>query len=125
MRPTSEVICVIPARYESSRFPGKPLAMIAGVSLLERTWRRTCEALDPDIVFVATDDKRIADHVTGFGGQVAMTSSKHATGTDRCHEVASSPGAELIINVQGDEPLVDPEAIRAVLQKAREAPGTV
>ena len=116
-------VVVIPARFESSRFPGKPLAEIAGTSLIERVWQRVCLAVDAAHVIVATDDERIARHVDGFGGTTAMTSSAHLTGTDRCHEVAQQLGASLVINVQGDEPLVDPATILAVVDAAAAHPG--
>lgn len=123
LAPDAGTIVVIPARYESSRFPGKPLALIAGISLLERTWRRTCQAVDQDAVYVATDDQRIADHASDFGAQIVMTSHSHPTGTDRCHEVAEALDASLVINVQGDEPMVDPETISLVLREAQSRPG--
>ena len=116
-------ILVIPARYESSRFPGKPLALIAGVSLIQRVWSRVTEVIDPSQVFVATDDDRIADHVRGFGGLPVMTASTHPTGTDRCHEVAVALDAALVINVQGDEPLVDATTLLAVIDAAAAHPG--
>jgi 3-deoxy-manno-octulosonate cytidylyltransferase (CMP-KDO synthetase) len=106
----------IPARYESTRFPGKPLADIAGKTMI----RRVCEQAEKsgaEEVYVATDDKRIADEVTSFGGKVVMTSSDHATGTDRIHEAVKTAGLsaeQIVVNVQGDEPLIPPVVIDQV-----------
>lgn len=121
MRP----VIIIPARYESTRFPGKPLAMIAGMSLIERVWRQSIQALPADDVYVATDDDRIADHCRGFGAQVLMTSSSCLTGTDRVHEASLQVEADVYINVQGDEPLIDPADITAVVNAWSEHGGVV
>ena len=101
------IIGVIPARFESSRFPGKPLIDLKGKSMIQRVYEGASKASGLDKVIVATDDQRIYDHVKGFGGDVAMTNSSHQTGTDRCGEVALDIDADVIINIQGDEPLVD------------------
>ncbi len=107
-----KVAVVIPARYASTRFPGKPLAEIAGKTMIERVYRQAQQAKLIDEVLVATDDQRIYDHVAGFGGRVLMTRDDHPTGTDRLAEVASlDPSLEIIVNVQGDEPLIDPATI--------------
>lgn len=110
----------IPARYASSRFPGKPLAMIAGKPMIEHVWRRAVLAADsPADVVVATDDQRIADAVSSFGGNVVMTAADHENGTERLAEVAdvlSLGDDEIVVNVQGDEPLIDPTLIRLVGQ---------
>jgi 3-deoxy-manno-octulosonate cytidylyltransferase (CMP-KDO synthetase) len=112
---SSRVLIVIPARYQSSRFPGKPLVPIAGVTLIERVYRR-CVAVDSEVqVVVATDDQRIRDHVLKFGGEVVMTRSDHPSGTDRVAEAARKSRAPIIINVQGDEPLLDPRSIRRLI----------
>lgn len=107
-------IGIIPARFASSRFPGKPLAMIGDMTMIERVYRQASKELD-DVV-VATDDSRIFDTVTAFGGRVVMTSDAHRSGTDRCREayanVAST--ADVIINIQGDEPFIAPEQIAAL-----------
>ncbi len=105
---------VIPARFQSSRFPGKPLADIAGTSLIERVWRQCIQAVPADQVIVATDDPRISDHCANFGAQVEMTSSTCLTGTDRVQQTVAQRGLDWAINVQGDEPFVRPEDIVAV-----------
>lgn len=107
-------IGIIPARYASSRFPGKPLADIAGHTMIERVYTRVSQALD-DVV-VATDDGRILDAVNSFGGKAVMTSTEHRSGTDRCYEAYLNvkSDADVIINVQGDEPFVDPSQIEAL-----------
>jgi 3-deoxy-manno-octulosonate cytidylyltransferase (CMP-KDO synthetase) len=109
-------IVVIPARYESSRFPGKPLALLAGRPMIEHVYRRAQEARGVSRVLVATDDERIADTVRRFGGHVAMTRATHLTGTDRLAEVAAHLDCDVVINVQGDEPLVAPAMIEQALQ---------
>lgn len=106
---------VIPARYASTRFPGKPLALIAGRPMIEHVWRRCQEARAFDEVVVATDDVRIQRTVEGFGGTVVMTSPECATGTDRVAEVARAHlDVDVWVNVQGDEPLVDPVSLRVL-----------
>lgn len=102
-----KIIGIIPARYESSRFPGKPLIDLKGKSMIQRVYEGAAKAAMLDRVIVATDDERIYDEVIRFGGDVAMTSQEHRTGTERCGEVAKELDADIIINVQGDEPLVD------------------
>ncbi|WP_257452311.1 3-deoxy-manno-octulosonate cytidylyltransferase [Archangium lipolyticum] len=108
-------LAVIPARYASTRFPGKPLALIAGRPMIEHVWRRCQEARVFDEVVVATDDARIQEAVARFGGTAVMTSPDCATGTDRVAEVARArPEVDVWINVQGDEPLVDPDSLRVL-----------
>jgi len=107
---------VIPARYASTRFPGKPLAQLAGKSMIEHVYRRACES-EASRVVVATDDQRIADVAQSFGAEVVMTSSDHPSGTDRLQEVAQKLGFyadEIIVNVQGDEPLIPAKIINQV-----------
>ena len=107
-----KIICVIPARYSSTRLPGKALALIAGKPMIRHVYERACQAKYPEVVIVATDNKKIYDTVTEFGGMAVMTAENHPTGTDRLAEVALKfPDADLIINVQGDEPLIEPEVI--------------
>ena len=107
-----KVLCVIPARYASTRLPGKPLALIAGKPMIQHTYMRACEAEEPDDVIVATDNEKVYDTVTGFGGKAVMTSPDHPSGTDRLAEVAMQyPDVDVIINVQGDEPMIDPDII--------------
>jgi len=109
-------VAIIPARYGSTRFPGKPLAMIAGKTMIEQVWRRCQESGVFSRVIVATDDARIAEAVSRFG-EVAMTSSDCRSGTDRVAEVARTlPSAGEIINVQGDEPAIHPAALRQLVQ---------
>lgn len=107
-------IGIIPARYASSRFPGKPLAMIGDMTMIERVYRQASKELDE--VVVATDDERIRDAVSSFGGRAVMTSDKHRSGTDRCREAYANVGsdADVIINIQGDEPFIAPEQIAAL-----------
>ncbi|MCL1943397.1 MAG: 3-deoxy-manno-octulosonate cytidylyltransferase [Candidatus Azobacteroides sp.] len=109
-----QFIGIIPARYASTRFPGKPLAMINGMTMIERVFRQIENVLDN--VMVATDDRRIFDVVTGFGGRVVMTSENHKSGTDRCYEAYLKTGKEydVIVNVQGDEPFIQPEQIETL-----------
>jgi len=106
------IIGIIPARYASSRFPGKPLADIGGKSMVQRVYERTLLSKSLSSVVVATDDNRIVEHVKAFGGNVVITSSNHQSGTDRCAEAATHfSDAETIINIQGDEPFIQPEQI--------------
>jgi len=106
------ILCVIPARYSSTRLPGKPLADIAGKPMIQRVYERAILANRPGKVIVATDHELVYETVMNFGGQAILTSSDHPTGTDRLAEVAERfPDVDLIINVQGDEPLIPPEII--------------
>jgi len=115
------VLVVIPARFQSTRFPGKPLADLGGSPLIEHVWRRCCEAVDVADVVIATDDDRIGAVASEFGAIVEMTSSACLTGTDRVAEVAARRDADWYINVQGDEPFVEPAAIKTVIRAAGEA----
>lgn len=104
--------CVIPARYASTRLPGKPLADIAGKPMIQRVYEQVSKAKKPALVVVATDDQRVFDKVESFGGMALMTQPNHPTGTDRLAEVASHhQDIDVIINVQGDEPLIDADVI--------------
>jgi 3-deoxy-manno-octulosonate cytidylyltransferase (CMP-KDO synthetase) len=106
------ILGIIPARFASTRFPGKPLVDIAGKSMIQRVYEQAKKCIHLSEVIVATDDIRIYDHVINFGGVVIMTSSDHQSGTDRCAEVAlQHPQNNIIINIQGDEPYIDPEQI--------------
>ena len=102
-----KIIGIIPARHESSRFPGKPLIDLKGKTMIQRVYEGAKRSTKLSQVIVATDDQRIYDHVESFGGEVIMTSESHTNGTDRCAEVASQIDCDVVINVQGDEPLVD------------------
>lgn len=123
-----KVVGIIPARYGSSRFPGKPLASILGKSLIQRTYENTKKCRVLDDIFVATDDSRIFDHVEQFGGKAIMTSSACPTGSDRLIEaVEKNPllkKAEIIVNVQGDEPCLEPRVIQQVVELLLEDPNT-
>jgi len=106
------ILGIIPARYASSRFPGKPLVDIAGKTMIQRVYEQAKKCSNLTEVVVATDDTRIYDHVLSFGGVAVMTSGDHQSGTDRCAEVAEQhPQYKVIINIQGDEPYIDPEQI--------------
>jgi 3-deoxy-manno-octulosonate cytidylyltransferase (CMP-KDO synthetase) len=103
---------IIPARYASTRFPGKPLIDIGGKSMIRRVYEQASKSQLLRQVIVATDDERIAEHVSGFGGKAHLTSAAHQSGTDRCAEVAAShPDSDVFINIQGDEPFIDPRQI--------------
>ena len=107
-------IGIIPARYASTRFPGKPLAMLGGITMIERVYRQVSKALDH--VVVATDDDRIMEAVEAFGGKAVMTSTEHRSGTDRCQEayLKNCGGEDVIINIQGDEPFIQPDQLQAI-----------
>ena len=113
--PPGRIVAVIPARYASTRFHGKPLAELAGRPLIEHVYRRVTECRAIGTVIVATDDERIRRAVEGFGGRVQMTNPAHVSGTDRVAEVARALDCELVVNVQGDEPLIEPEMIQEAL----------
>jgi len=110
-----KILGIIPARYASTRFPGKPLALIAGKSMIQRVYEQTLKSTCLTYIAVATDDERIYNHVTSFGGIAVMTSSHHSTGTERCLEayqkISLQNDFDVIINIQGDEPLIDPSQI--------------
>ncbi|GHA14287.1 3-deoxy-manno-octulosonate cytidylyltransferase [Devosia pacifica] len=117
-----QVQVVIPARYNSGRLPGKPLIDLDGMPMVERTWRRCISAIAEDQVLVATDDQRIADHCESVGIRWMMTSPECLTGTDRVAEVATRIDADYFVNVQGDEPLINPDDISRLIVAARNAP---
>ena len=119
------VLAVIPARFGSSRFPGKPLAKILGVPLIVRVQRRVAAAIPGDQIIVATDDRRIREVCEGEGISVVMTPSDCATGTDRVREAVRGMDAEIVVNVQGDEPMVDAAAILDVIRAKRAHPDMV
>ena len=117
-----KVLVAIPARYASTRFPGKPLAMLGGKSIINRVWQRATSAEGVDDVVVATDDERICDHVEFFAGEggVMMTSDQHHSGTDRCGEVLQrlerqGNQYDVVVNLQGDEPFVEPSQIETLI----------
>jgi 3-deoxy-manno-octulosonate cytidylyltransferase (CMP-KDO synthetase) len=113
---------IIPARYASSRFPGKPLVSLLGEPMIRHVYRRAEEARRVGQVWVATDDERIARAVEGFGGNVAMTSAEHASGTDRVAEAAARVGGDPVVNLQGDEPLIRPGQIDRLIEALEEDP---
>ncbi len=109
------MIGVIPARYQSSRFPGKPLADLLGKPMLQHVWERAQKASCLDAVLVATDDPRIVSAVEKFGGDAVLTSAEHRSGTDRVAEALSGTLADVVVNIQGDEPMIDPAMIDEVV----------
>jgi 3-deoxy-manno-octulosonate cytidylyltransferase (CMP-KDO synthetase) len=111
-----KIIGVIPARYQSSRFPGKPLADICGKPMLWWVYQQAQKVEELDEVYVATDDTRILTAVEAFGGNAVMTSDKHLTGSDRVAEVAEMFAADLYVSIQGDEPLIEPKNISIAIQ---------
>lgn len=116
MTSASKAIVVIPARYASARFPGKPLAPIAGRPMIQHVFERAKRAKGASRVVIATDDERIAAAVKNFGGEAVMTRADHRSGTDRVAEVAAHIHGEIYLNLQGDWPLVDPSAIEGVIE---------
>ena len=108
----STIIGIIPARYASTRFPGKPLVDIAGKTMIQRVYEQALKATRLTKVVVATDDERIAEEVKKFGGEFVFTAAHHQSGTDRCAEVIEHfPGFDIVINIQGDEPFIEPAQI--------------
>ena len=120
-------LAIIPARYASTRFPGKPLAVLGGKPVIRRVYEQVADAMDDAVV--ATDDERIFEAVRAFGGRVEMTSPNHRSGTDRCREafdrICAREGAsyDVVVNVQGDEPFIRPEQLRAIM-RCFDVPGT-
>ncbi|MCB0756032.1 MAG: 3-deoxy-manno-octulosonate cytidylyltransferase [Flavobacteriales bacterium] len=113
----TNIVGIIPSRYASTRFPAKPLVGIEGKTMIQRVYEQASKAHKLSRVIVATDDQRIFDHVKEFGGDVMMTSPEHQTGTDRCAEVlAQLTNVDVVINIQGDEPFIDPEQIDQVAE---------
>lgn len=107
-------IGIIPARYASTRFPGKPLAMLGGKTVIQRVYEQVLGILDA--AYVATDDERIEEAVKAFGGNVVMTSTSHKSGTDRCYEAFTKIGAgyDVVVNIQGDEPFIHPTQLESI-----------
>jgi 3-deoxy-manno-octulosonate cytidylyltransferase (CMP-KDO synthetase) len=112
------ILGIIPARYASTRFPGKPLADIAGKSMLQRVFEQAKASQRLSEVVIATDDDRIAEHAVTFGGHVIMTDERHPSGTDRCYEALHlhPRSFDYVLNIQGDEPFLDPEQIDAMCE---------
>lgn len=122
-------IGIIPARYASTRFPGKPLVDIGGKSMIQRVFEQVSACKSLSEIYVATDDKRIFDHVFDFGGKAVMTSVDHQSGTDRCKEAIENISVNLsdedvVINIQGDEPFLKPDQIELLLSCFQEKPNT-
>jgi 3-deoxy-manno-octulosonate cytidylyltransferase (CMP-KDO synthetase) len=123
-----KVLGIIPARYASTRLPGKPLADIGGKSMVQRVYEQCLNARCLDRVVVATDDIRIKDHVIGFGGHAVLTRAEHPSGTDRCYEALLTLGPspyEAVVNIQGDEPFIEPLQIEAVYDTLAVEPSAV
>ena len=111
-------VALIPARYASTRFPGKPLVLIGGKPMIQRVYERVMES-DVDLCYVATDDYRIDNEIKKFGGKVILTSPDHPSGTDRCGEAARKivlQPDDLVVNIQGDEPFIQPEQINQLIR---------
>jgi 3-deoxy-manno-octulosonate cytidylyltransferase (CMP-KDO synthetase) len=116
----NRAVGVIPARWSSTRFPGKPLHVIAGKTLLQRVWERSRQAKNLGSVIIATDDMRIAETAFNWGAEIALTSPKHRSGTDRVAEVVRhAKNFAFVVNIQGDEPLINPRLIDQLVEKLR------
>ena len=113
---------IIPAREASTRLPGKPLIDLMGKSMIRRTWERCTQAISSELVFIATDSETIFQHVKDFGGQAVMTSKACLTGTDRIAEANRAIGFDIVVNVQGDEPIIDPQDILKIIAVAKQNP---
>jgi 3-deoxy-manno-octulosonate cytidylyltransferase (CMP-KDO synthetase) len=120
-----DISIIIPARYNSTRFPGKPLANILGVSMIERVWIQCAKVLNSQNIFIATDSEKISSHCKTKGMQVVMTSPSCLTGTDRVFEASQKIKAKVVINVQGDEPLITPQDLKVVIDEVRQSPGKI
>ncbi|CDP05912.1 unnamed protein product [Coffea canephora] len=123
----TRVVGIIPARFASSRFPGKPLVQILGKPMIQRTWERAKMASSLDHVVVATDDEKIADCCRGFGADVIITSESCRNGTERCNEALQKleKKYDIVVNIQGDEPLIEPEIIDGIVKALQAAPDAV
>ncbi|MGQ9524931.1 MAG: 3-deoxy-manno-octulosonate cytidylyltransferase [Armatimonadota bacterium] len=117
-----KVVGIIPARYASTRLPGKVLLDICGQPMIRRVYERAIRASCLDELIVATDDERVLQQVQGFGGTAVMTSPNHRTGTDRLAEVASTLECDIVVNIQGDEPLLDPRCVEQVVKPLLDDP---
>ncbi len=120
-----KIVCIIPSRYESSRFPGKPLADLLGKPMIQHVYERVMKSALVSLAAVATDDRRIYDAVTTFGGRAVLTAAVHPSGTDRIHEAATLLGLadeDIVVNIQGDQPLFNPAQIEEVASPLRGDP---
>ncbi len=120
----TKTLAIIPARYASSRFPGKPLVKIAGKSMIQHVWERAMQTPSISEVLVATDDQRILDAVEKFGAEGVLTSKKHKSGTDRTIEALSERSCDWVLNIQSDEPLVYPGDLERLIQESIKTKGT-
>src|ERR1017187_681603 len=120
-----QISLLIPARYQSSRFPGKPLVMLAGRTMLRRCWERCAHVFPPQHIWIATDDERIVDHCRESGMQVLLTPASCMTGTDRVAAAAKLITADYYLSVQGDEPVIDPQDIAVTRDAALRSPGAI
>lgn len=111
-----KIIGIIPSRYASTRFPGKPLVDIGGKTMIKRVYEQASKSKSLSQVIVATDDERIFNEVKSFGGNVVMTAAEHKNGTERCAEVVANIDADVVINIQGDEPFIEPSQIDALAE---------
>ncbi|RLB41518.1 MAG: 3-deoxy-manno-octulosonate cytidylyltransferase [Deltaproteobacteria bacterium] len=121
-----KIVAIIPARYGSKRFPGKPLAQIAGKPMIQRVYEQASKSSNLDDVYVATDDERIKACVEAFGGKAVMTSLEHPSGTDRVYEAATRIGLapdDIVINIQGDQPLFPPGLVESLVEPLQADPG--
>lgn len=120
-----DIKLIIPARYKSTRFPGKPLVEIKGKSMINRVWDRAVSGIGVDKVYIATDSSLIHEHCRNFTRNIIMTSEKCLTGTDRIAECSLQLKADIYINIQGDEPLIDPKDILFLIEKIKQNPNKV
>ena len=116
---SQKTVAIIPARYSSTRFPGKPLVEIAGKPMIQHVWERVNQTTSIDQILVATDDERIMETVKNFGGEAVLTSNKHETGTDRIVEVVQGISCSWVLNIQGDEPTVLPEDLDRLIKQTK------
>ena len=121
---SQKTVAIIPARYSSTRFPGKPLADIAGKPMIQHVWERVKQTASIDQILVATDDDRILNTVKNFGGEGVLTSTEHETGTDRIVEVVQEISCGLVLNIQGDEPTILPADLERLIKQTKIRKGT-
>lgn len=120
-----KAVLIIPARYKSSRFPGKPLIVLNGKTMIKRVWEQCSKAFDPSLIYIATEDERILKHCNENGMQCILTSDNCLTGTDRVAEVAKKIEADYYVNVQGDEPVINPEDIIKIIELLPQSDGKI
>ncbi|QOG04119.1 3-deoxy-manno-octulosonate cytidylyltransferase [Flavobacterium sp. MDT1-60] len=120
-----KTVLIIPARYKSSRFPGKPLIVLNGKTMIQRVWEQCSKAFDPNLIFIATENEKILEHCLENGMQCIMTSDNCLTGTDRVAEAAKKINADYYINVQGDEPVINPNDITKIVELLSKSNGEI